>query len=288
MGLRAHLNIMKMLFAGPWVAEMGWEVMAWQAHVRSLAQDYDKVIVAGPSGHEGMYEYAYRYVPIDVDTTKANMWLNEPHQEDAFDLFQIKVGTDPAVANGDWLTPWDLWEKNRIGRKEEFVTALSPQEFIPFGKKFDSRSYDIVYHARFRDDWDSGFRNWTYEHCAEVMAQFPTLKIAAIGKYDRALHVPNTKDLRNIPLSELADVLHSSRCLIGPISGPVHFGVLTGVPQLTWATKWEHKERTTKKWNPLNSPIRCITADNLIWKDRIPWTPKVEEIVSGIKDILNG
>ena len=35
----------KTLIAGPWVGEFGWELFAWHGYVRTLAKQYDRIII---------------------------------------------------------------------------------------------------------------------------------------------------------------------------------------------------------------------------------------------------
>ena len=88
------------MYAGPWTGEFGWEVMAWQGYVRAMASEYDQVVVCGPSGHQGMYEFADRYISYDAPTLKANMWMNQPVEGDAEEEFSFFVGGHEFSTNG--------------------------------------------------------------------------------------------------------------------------------------------------------------------------------------------
>lgn len=282
---------MKKLYAGPWVGELGWECMAWNGYLRAIAKDYDEITICGPTGHDGLYaDFMTNYVSYDAPTVKANMWMNSPEiMTDAEMYFQAWFGVHE-FGDITRINPQTVWGDLVRLPKRDLVTALKPQKFIRLGSEGSRKGFDIVYHARNRDDWDSGFRNWQQIDCDRVLRSFVDagFRIACIGKKDMANYVSGTTDLRDISLSSLADVLANSKVLVGPISGPIHFGALCGIDHVTWAVKTEHEQRIRSKWNPFNPRIECITADDKVWKERIPWTPDVKQIATAIKGILDG
>ena len=263
--------------------------MAWQGYVRAKAPEYDQVVVCGPSGHQGMYEFADRYISYDAPTLKANMWMNQPVVDDAMEQFSFYVGSHEFSNNGnvEWINPQRVWDELVAMNKGVLVTALQPQKFKRFGGGTSSGGYDILYHARNRDDWDSSYRNWYADDCRKVLDKFPDKKIGCVGRKGRAFHRDGTDDLRDIPLSELTEIMANAKVLVGPISGPVHLATLCGLPQMTWAVKAEHVERVKNKWNPFNTKVGVICSpDDSVWHNRTKWTPPSDDIVDGIKELL--
>ena len=55
------------LLAGPFIGELGWEVLYWSKIVQSHLEyfNYDSVDVICPRGHEGLYPFAnsFHYIP---------------------------------------------------------------------------------------------------------------------------------------------------------------------------------------------------------------------------------
>lgn len=278
------------LYAGPFCGEFGWEIMTWQAHLRAIAPDYDEVIVCCPPNHTALYaDFASTFVEYDPTTVKANMWMNEVHDDHALRFFKAMIkGENEFSFNGDgrWMTPAEVWRPFLNKPKWEQLIAIKPQKFIEFGEKVAHSYCDIIIHARNRDDWDSGFRNWGHDHCKEFVDAMPDASIACIGTKDYALHIERTVDLRDKPLWELFNIMRNSKVFIGPISGPTHLATLCGLPQVTWATKEEHKDRIEKKWNPFDTPTSVFVSDDRVWRERINWHPPVEEIVEGAEKYL--
>lgn len=271
------------LYAGPWTGEFGWAIMTWQAHLRAIAPKYDEVIICCPPNHSALYEdFAISCIEYDSTTVKANMWHNEAHDDVAMKYFHRVANSQ----NGDrWLSPADVWQPYLRLPKWDQLIAVQPQKYIEFGERHDV-GYAVLIHARKRDDWDSGFRNWDREHCQKVMKALPSATIACIGTEKHALHIEGTVDLRDIPLDVLFDYMRSSKVLVGPISGPTHLATLCGLPQVTWATKREHKDRVEKKWNPFDTPTSVFVADDRVWRERINWHPEVDEVVKEVERYL--
>lgn len=45
----------KVLVAGPWVGEFGWELFTWQGYIRSLSEKFDKTIVLSRPSSKFLY-----------------------------------------------------------------------------------------------------------------------------------------------------------------------------------------------------------------------------------------
>lgn len=278
---------MKKLFAGAWLAEFGWELMAWNGFLRAISDQYDEVIVAGPTGHEGIYEFATKYIPYDVPTDTANMWMNRPEEKRAYEFMTRQFDSRNHLV--EYINPANYWDSLARQNKGILVNAIKPQEFKHFGTDTDIKEenkYDILYHARNCDNWDSGFRNWNPIDVKKVLNEFPDKRIGCIGRKGRAFYCGGD-DLRDIPLSELTAIMSDSKLLVGPLSGPIHLATLSVLPQVTWVTKAEHRQRVEKTWNPFGVKTAVIQAESdRIWTQRIPWTPEPHEIINEIKKIL--
>lgn len=278
------------LYAGPFCGEFGWELMTWQGHLRAIADQYDEVVVCCPPNHEALYtDFANAYVNYDPSTVKANMWHNEAHDDDALKFFKAMVAGDNEFRrNGDgmWLTPADVWRPYLDIPKWNQLIAIKPQKYIQFGDELAHIYCDIILHVRNRNDWDSGFRNWSYDHAKQFVDMLPNASITCIGTKEHALHIERTVDKRDIPLCELFHILRNSKVFVGPISGPTHLATLCGLPQVTWATKQEHKDRIERKWNPFNTPTSVFCSDDRIWRERINWHPEVSEVVKEVERFL--
>lgn len=265
---------------------MGHEVMIWQAYLRGIAPKYDYITVCGPTGHMGMYDdFADKYITLNCDTTYANMWMNDEFEQWANKTFREMFAEYEGAKGADWITPRAVWSRCVGMDKAKLITSINPREFRKYEPS--DEKYDILYHARYRTDWDSGFRNWPVHQCTDLLSRFLDMKVGCVGLLPSATRVSGTDDLRGLSLLDLTGLMANARVFVGPISGPCHLATLCGLPQATWATKAEHADRVNNTWNPFSTATKVITADDSVWKNRTPWTPETKEIEHNIRKLLN-
>jgi hypothetical protein len=257
------------LFAGPWLGEFGWELMNWQAFLRWLAPQYEKVIICCRPGMEALYsDFAHECLTHTVScTSECNkaLQINNPQE-----LARVKA---LIPAHADYL-PTVGWQPS------------SRKQFCPFGEKMPGLQYDIVFHPRGR-----GFgtdRNWEVEKWDALLEilKGKGLSIACIGMRNATLPVQGGyTDYRDAPLTQTMNILASSSLLIGPSSGPMHLGSLCGIPHLVWTdTKKYARGRTNRTkyehwWNPLQTPAFV--------HDQEGFDPSVQAIADSILSILS-
>ena len=221
---------MNKLFAGPYDHEFGHELFSFQAIVRAHAKNYEEVVVCSKPQMEFLYEdFATKFVSrndIDISLYKEYDKLS---QEDC------------SVNKFRGLT-------------------RHKQEYVKYGQIIN-QNYDLVFHARTKksgmcpnlplETWDLVYQG--------LKGQY---KIAFVGTKQEAYCPKGAEDLRGLPLSDLADVMRSSKLVAGYSSGPIHFASLCGTPHLTWGG---HRLRTvfryTHLWNPFQTP--CYLFEKL-------------------------
>jgi len=255
------------LFAGPWIGEFGFELMKWQSFVRAASRGYEKVTVASRPDRQFLYQdFCDEFIPIDVKGTPDSFVIKEE---------EIKTDLPSTYKNKgyDVLLP-----------TRRFVKKISSKNFKPFvgfikfGNFNLDETYDILIHARFREHRDED--NWPFENW-KLLTKSLNYRMASIGTKKEALHIDNTIDLRGIGLEQLADVMASSKLIIGPSSGPMHFASLCGLPHLVWGGTtggWDSKPRYLKSWNPFDTKVVFYDGEN--------WQPEVNSILELTKNIM--
>tara|TARA_Y100001938_G_scaffold136055_1_gene198458 strand:+ start:463 stop:1284 length:822 start_codon:yes stop_codon:yes gene_type:complete len=222
---------MNKLFAGPYDHEFGHELFSFQARVRAMTKNYEEIVVCTKPQMNFLYkDFAVGFV-------------------DCNDNKRIESYKDY-----DNLSQEDC-------RVNEFRGLVNyKQRFVRYGQVIDDK-YDLVFHARTKkcgmcpnlplETWDLVYQGLKDEY-----------KIAFVGTKQEAYCPEGAKDLRGLPLSDLADVMRSSKLVAGYSSGPIHFASLCGTPHLTWGG---HRLRTifryTHVWNPFKTP--CYVFENL-------------------------
>jgi len=144
--------------------------------------------------------------------------------------------------------------------------------------------YDLLIHARKVRKYGSEGRNWPLQSWMDLVKQLRNksvdMNIGSIGSRHGAYWIPGTADLREEPFNVLCDTMAKARLLIGPSSGPMHLGELTGTPRVVWTGREPHKilDGHTNKWryetwwHPFSTPVKVIET----------WQPSVDRIYKAV------
>jgi len=268
----------KKLFAGPWVGEFGWELFAWQAHIRVLAKKYDKVVICSRPGHQLLYEdFADDYIENEAPYARASMWDNKDKVPFIY--------ADRIDESYDWINPVSYWQAYH--RKHGFTGCkLNPSEFVLLGKKREELAYDLVIHPRNRSKISPNpWTNWPKQNWESLVSHFSGFRIATVGTKVEAHYIEGTEDKRNIPLKDLADLYASSNLIVGPSSGAMHFAALCGTPHFVWGQFDKNKARFEIEWNPFRTPVKVILPEKgSAFIDRRRWQPPVKWIIREIEN----
>lgn len=222
-----------MLFAGPYDNEFGHELFSFQGHIRYLSKRFNKVTVCTKPEMFFLYkDFASDFIPLGTD-------INKDLYPNALFINDIKI------------------LPNQIGIKEK-------QIFIKYGKKIDKK-FDLIIHARSKKEGmgDFNLAEDTYSILNKELKN--KYNIAFIGKKEYSYCPMGAEDLRGIRLEDLANVLCSSRLIVGPSSGPIHFASLCGAPHVTWGGfRLRTFYRYSHFWNPFNTPCYIFEREGLL------------------------
>jgi len=249
----------KILLAGPWIGEFGWELFCWQGHIRRLSKEYDKTIVIGRPGHGILYsDFADEYIEFDPESYLTNGWRCNGSKSSIELVNSIEYTTyiDGQFDIGMNYTGDTLNDRRGLFYKQKYYEY----------KTEGSSKYDIIFHARNKKSGD--IRNWSEGNWNELSNELKGYKIASIGN-EESFHIEGTDDLRTISLSELVGVMSNSKLIVGPSSGPMHLASLCGLKHLVWSEEF-NRLRYEKYWNPFNTDV--------IFYNEGGWNPKVEDI----------
>jgi len=259
------------LLAGPWIGEFGWELFCWQGHIRTIAPDYKKVIIASRAGHEFMYEdFADEFVPVIIPpNAQSDSWFCRGMPENFAQTLITNIKYDvriPAKNIGF------LMYANGVPQKS---TLFGSQNFIKFESNTLDKSFDILVHPRNRDL--GADRNWNKEKWQELINQLSEkYSIGTIGT-DEAFELENTTDCRNVSVHDTVSLMNRTKLVVGQSSGPLHLASLATTPHLVWSSA-HNKDRYEKYWNPFNTPVYFYS--------NYEWNPPVEFIYDKIIEAL--
>ena len=259
----------KTLIAGPWVGEFGWELFAWQAYVRSLSRNFDKVaILCRESSKEIYSDFTDEYIFIEADGMADSFFMHGVNSDSI--LREAMIDSKHLLTKST-----TIFKPRRIGMPP-FTHYTSPisigkwnikPEYIKFGKK-GTPKYDYVFHARNRELRKED--NWNVSKWNKLLELLPkNSRVASIGTKQESHAINGTDDLRGASLSEVFDALRNAKCAFGPSSGPMHLASLCGCPHVVWSIQ-SNQKRYLDNWNPLKTPV--------LFDSKYKWHPSAEYI----------
>lgn len=278
------MQLEKVLVAGPWVGEFGWELFCWQGYVRALSRNYDKTIIISSKNSKFLYEdYCDQFIDFDP---------KEGQYKDSF----YKVGF--SVTNEMWNT---LIKKTNYDKTKQKLTIFKPRrigtpprthfldeftfgeytivpEYLKLGKENKEHKKTIVVHARNRDLRPED--NWPEKKWNILVDKIDKTcyNIVSIGLKKESLHIDGTIDKRECEQQELLDILHNAVCIFGPSSGAMHLASLCGCPQIIWSTDYNY-DRYTMNWNPFDSKVVFLSEQG--------WQPDPEYVYKNYLELIN-
>lgn len=270
---------MKIAAAGPFIGEFGYELFDWQAYLRTISKQFDRMIISSRPGHEALYaDFCYEFRPYYATTPAC---IGRKNFREAL---PDKVARDVFADLVDPRIP-------KLNGGQAFVN-IKPT-FIKYGTSTPGTGYDVVFHARaikIEEKTRLGLsphmrglkeaRNWAPASWYTLAHLLPGLRICSIGAVDSALAIPGTDDLRGMSLAKLVNILASSKVTVGPSSGAMHLATLCGCPQVVWfnqdqaAGPAQLMKRYKTDWNPFNTYVEAIPDT---------WQPTPERVADAIR-----
>jgi len=251
--------------------EFGWLLMSWIPAVRAMSRKYDHTVVVCRKENEYLYrDFTDRFFHHEINRRPDRWYANwDPIVECKIpDVLKKKINADKV---------WEPEKKYCMNR---------PLEYVRYGERTKDW-FHLVIHARAENKYGQTGRNWgekRYYRLVKAIRKQMNIRVACIGT--NAYKIPHVYDRTNIPLSQLCDILHSSKLLIGESSGPMHLGELCGIPRVVWTDDSKHKilgNRTNKwrykkYWHPFKTPVTVI--------DEYGWRPPDKFVFDTVTDTL--
>lgn len=248
----------KVLVAGPWVGEFGWELFTWQGYIRSLSEKFDKTIVLSRPSSKFLYtDFCDIFIDAHPPDGIADSYFM--HGLDVAGFFKnilkennikLEKGVSILLPRRVGTPPWTHYSENI-----SFGNLQASPKYIKFGNSRE-QEYNYIFHIRQR-----GFRkedNWPIENWRTLFSYLSkggNIKIACIGTKNSAGWIEGTVDLREENLQVSLDALRNADCTFGPSSGPMHLASLCGCPHLVWGDRTKSLTRYEKNWNPLDTKV---------------------------------
>jgi len=242
----------KVLIAGPYAGEFGWELMEWQGWVRRLREKYDRTIVISYPNREYLYE-GCEFYPHDIELKNSGYAYGTLTKKKSLDIVR-KCVRELGIRDYDWFAPHMLRRhiKMLIGRQDHIKFYEPP---------VDGRTYDIVFHFRDFQRDDGDLKNYPKRDADEIAqtCKDEGYRIACIGDTSLSYCPPAAYDMRSIELKETVRTISSSKLVVGGSSAPMHLASLCGIPIVLWTGPPFDATRYFSYWNPLKSKVFLVT-----------------------------
>jgi hypothetical protein len=262
----------KIVIAGPWVGEFGWELFAWHAYLRAIKDKYKtKMVVICNEGAQYLYnDFADEFIfYTPPNTGESDSYFRYGLDMNKNLLFSILPARYKNI-KFSWLPPRRIGNPPSTGYEE--TVSVGPFEIKPryrvLGEEKGSE-IDILFHARNRKLREQD--NWSVSNWQELYTSLSKRYIiGSIGTTDASLHVEGTLDLRDLDLKGLTTIIRGSKAVLGPSSGPMHLASLCECPHIVWGSRSLSQDRYERTWNP--------HATDVIFLDKYDWHPPPEYI----------
>jgi hypothetical protein len=256
---------MRVLLCAPYVGEIGWELLAWQARVRWHYRQgrYDRLIVLGAAGKAGFYaDMPLEYREVDLRALPGVAYEDRRCDGGTRAIIgaeEIQALVEPLVAeaaNGlreaghDVATLWPayagkLWPCDAA--HQQFVRFRRPMTETP-----PAPWVVMVQRAR---TFQTG-NNYPPQAWDELAAI-----LQSRGVHATVYPCDSEAAIRDLSGCDLA---------VGYSTGGLHLASLCGCPHLVWAgedarwTPWSitNRQRYETFWNPLGTPVAFHGCDS--------------------------
>ena len=278
------MQLEKVLLAGPWIGEFGWELFCWHAYVRALSRNFDKTIIVSSKHSEFLYkDFCDKFISFDPEDggqkdSYYKIGFNETKQ--MWSSFFKQAGYNQGEQRLTVFTPRRIGDPPRTHFSEafEFGPHKVKPEYLMLGNKKEKYKNTIVIHARSRNLRPED--NWSEKKWKKLVDKIDKTcyTIICIGLKNEALHIEGTTDMRECNQEELLNLLNSSICVLGPSSGAMHLASLCGCPQIVWSTQYNHT-RYTKNWNPFDTKVVFLSEHG--------WQPEPEYVYENFRRFVS-
>ena len=253
--LRMRFFPRRNLVAGPYMGELGHELMDWQAWVRAQAARHGETHVITYAGREFLYP-GCKVHTHDMPLEKAGYKHGRFAPAELEAMARAKAA-ELGLRDYDVLTALHLCTRYH-------QRYLLPAKFELLRKPpADGRHRDVAFHFRMvNKEGPDQSRNYPREMCdrAAALCRERGFGICCVG-HPRYSYCPaGVEDLRSEEMEKSVEAISSARLLAGELSGPMHLAQLCGVPILIWAPgQW--RIDNCNRWNVFHVPTFVVAND---------------------------
>ena len=287
---------MKILVAGPFLGELGWEVFSFQPIVRGeyLKGQYDKLIVYADQGRTLLYQDADEIRdftwPEGLDSAcNSSMYLPEQVQIHK----QLIDKIDNELANEFPDAEIGRIHGLSLPRCDPMLDIVAP-DLLVSGKGFElPRIFDDkkTICLCIRDREFSDFRNWGYGNWGKLITDLKDVyNILTVGLIRNPIDWVNqaivpyaSEDTKGFcdktndtTIDDCIEIFHRCDLVVGGSSGTMHLASRCGRPHLVWGFKENTKRYVETNYNKVDHKVY-----------ELGWQPHPTQIAKYVRHYLD-
>jgi len=283
----------RLLIAGPYVGELGWEIGNWMPHVRWTAENegWDAVHAITTPGRAGLYGWAdsVAEVPFGGEAWRASNLLQDPPDEVRAEWEGLV-----AAASEQVVAASELWGEvghrcpTLSSRTVNYKDARTAVRLEPEGRLYEKwrgrlagPAPVVVLPVRMLRRGSRKNTDWAlHSRIAEALRAIGLFPVT-VGLADATgaiPHLPGACWLNETTLADLVAIYSLAACVVGPSTGTMHLAAATGTPHVTWGGDREVvRTRYLRTWNLNGTPVRHLG---------LGWTVEPEEVLAAVQELV--
>ena len=281
------------LVVGPYVGELGWEIISWQPLVRNIFMQewHESCLVFGKPGRSLLYPFA-EYVEVEGLPQREeeciiwHNWGTDFQKElNAIGSHYKKLAMEKF---GDGKFEWFWYD--RLGGVFNDLRFMQgrPDYLRGDGTEIIKKDKRPVVVLCVRDRGMSDYRNWEYADWHDlakglVERDYQVVTIGSVRDREEWELPEDTIDLTNkTTINDCINLFHQANIAVGGNTGTIHLASRCGCPHVSWGAQPESDGidkviRRVAETNWIGARSRVVT--------KFGWKPPAEGIVEEVHNI---
>jgi len=267
---------MKILVAGPYIGELGFESCNWMPHLAAIRKDYDSMVVFSRRGHEDIYPFADTFIGFDFGLEVVHCdqnWMIQPlpGAVAAFNLLenQVRDYTEALKVDGNQVSLLlsDV-QMRRTNFNDRFPIVLhgSAKNNEKWGGILPPGPKIVLPIRSYRRGAAKNTSPVLIDTITSVLRDKINPTFILIGHEELPFQCKSRSScidlLNKTTISDLISIYALSDMVIGAVTGTMHLAAPCGIPHVTWLTcvapPGAIEERFLTQWNLTKTPVEYI------------------------------
>lgn len=286
---------MKILVAGPYIGELGFEIGNWVPHLAALRDKYDSMVIFARNGHKDLYPFADKFIGFNFGLESRHCdknWMMKPSREELlrYNILETQVKKYVKLIQKSRheasLYPSDSKIRNKLFVEKSPIILNGSEEKINKWNQILPSGLRVVFVIRSytRGASKNSNKNLLNKIVGKLKDRI-NVNCILVGQEE----LPFQCEVRNkcvdllnkTTIDDLISIYSMSNVIVGASTGTIHLASACGIPHVTWVD-WVGdlpaiKDRYYTSWNLNKTPIKYLDSTEV----------NFEEIINSILIFLN-